>query len=114
MIDKFKKSVIENKENVDFEKKRRRKAILLRNKFLGEWASSVLDLKPSQKKVYTSNVTKIDIENINSKIIIKKIEKDFIKKKINISYREIEFKVKDFYLEANVIIENKFKLNNWK
>ena len=44
--------------------------------------------------------------------IIKKIEKDFIKKDIKISYREIEFKVKDFQMKANVIIENKYKLDN--
>ena len=36
------------------------------------------------------------------------------KNNINISYREIELKSKDFHIKANIIVENKFKLNNWK
>ena len=114
MPDDFKNSVIKNKKLIDAEKKQRLNILSLRNKFLGEWASSILGLKPNQKKLYISNVIKLDLENINSKVIINKIVKDFKKKQINISSKEIQFKTNDFYLEANVIIENKFKLNNWK
>ena len=35
-------------------------------------------------------------------------------KSIKISFKEIEFKLKDFQIKANIIVENKFKLNNWK
>ena len=114
MSDNFKNSVIENKKFIDAEKKQRLNILSLRNKFLGEWASSILGLNPNQKKLYISNVIKLDLENINSKVIINKIVKDFKKKQINISSKEVQFKTNDFYLEANVIIENKFKLNNWK
>lgn len=108
----FKKNVIEYKKNLALEKKRRLKTILLRNKFLGEWASSILGLNAVQRKIYITKVTQIDLENKNNQNIIKKIEKDFIKEKINISFKEIEFKVHDFYIEAHVIMENKFKVNN--
>ena len=114
MSNDFKSSVIANKKLIEKEKKQRLNTVKLRNKFLGEWAASILELKPDQKKVYISKVIELDKENINNKAIINKIEKDFKKKKVNISFKEIQFKGNDFYLEANVIIENKFKLNNWK
>jgi hypothetical protein len=114
MASDFKKSVIENKKFIDAEKKQRLNTLSLRNKFLGEWASSILGLNQNHKKLYIRNVIKLDLENIYSKVIINKIVKDFKKKQINISSKEVQFKTNDFYLEANVIIENKFKLNNWK
>ena len=109
---KFKDSVKRQKYKVGFEQKQRMKALSLRNKFLGEWASSILGLKEKKMKVYISNVMLSDYKKPNYENVINKIEKDFIKKDIKISYREIEFKVKDFQMKANVIIENKYKLNN--
>lgn len=114
MIDSFKASVIENKKLLDIEKKQRIKAVFLRNKFLGEWASSILGLNPNKKKIYIKKVIKVDNEYNDKKVIIRLIEKDFKKRKINISFKEIQFKINDFNLEAKVILENKFKLNNWK
>ena len=114
MVNDFKKSVIENKKLIDAEKKQRLNTLSLRNKFLGEWASSILGLNQNQENLYIKNLIKLDLENIYSKVIINKIVKDFKKKQINISSKEVQFKTNDFYLEANVIIENKFKLNNWK
>ncbi|MDA9558810.1 DUF1476 domain-containing protein [Alphaproteobacteria bacterium] len=114
MVDNFKSSVIANKKLKEKEKDHRVNKVILRNKFLGEWAASILELNPDQKKVYISKVIELDKKNTNNKVIINKIKKDFKKKQINISSKEIQFKVNDFYLEANVIIENKFKLNNWK
>ena len=107
----FKENVIKNKNKRDFEKKHRLKVLALRNKFLGEWASNILGLNDLQKKKYITRVTKSEICDADYKIIIKDIEKDFKKKDIKISSREIEFKIKDFQLKANVIIENKLKLN---
>ena len=114
MYKNFKNSVIENKKLLDKEKKQRLNTISLRNKFLGEWASSILGLNQNQENLYIKNLIKLDLENIYSEVIINKIVKDFKKKQINISSKEVKFKTNDFYLEANVIIENKFKLNNWK
>ena len=108
----FKENVIENKRKKDFEKKQRTEALLLRNKFLGEWASTILGLNDYKKIKYITKVTKFKKEN--SKFIIKKIEDDFAKNDINISFKEIELKTKDFHIKANIIVENKFKLNNWK
>ena len=114
MSSEFKNSVIENKKKIALNKKRRLNKILLRNKFLGEWASGILNLKFSKKKDYIIKVSNMDLEGTNSKAVVKKIEKDFIRRKINISYREIEFKVYDFDIEANVILENKLKINDLK
>ena len=96
MFDRFKNSVIENKQLLEIEKKQRINIMALRNKFLGEWASSILGLNQNQKKLYIRNVIKLDLENIYSKVIINKIVKDFKKKQINISSKEVKFKTNDF------------------
>ena len=114
MYNNFKKSVIENRNIVDMEKKQRLKTLSLRDKFLVEWASSILGLNDTKKKIYISKLLDETLKKDNFKSIINKIEKDFFSNNINISSREIEFKAKDFHLKANVITENKFKLNNWK
>ena len=108
----FKDSVIESKKKKDFEKKQRLNSISLRNKFLGEWASTILGLDDNKKKEYVNKVTKF--KKKKNSFIIKKIEEDFAKKNIKISFKEIELKTKDFQLKANVVVENKFKLNNWQ
>ena len=109
----FKKNVIENKRKKNFEKQRI-SALHLRNKFLGEWASSVLGFDNNKKRIYINKVVSAEFKKDDKTYVIKKIEKDFAENNIKISYREIEFKVKDFQIKANIIVENKFKLNNWK
>ena len=109
----FKKNVIENKRKKNFEKQRI-SALHLRNKFLGEWASSVLGFDNNKKRTYINKVVSAEFKKDDKKYVIKKIEKDFVENNIKISYREIEFKVKDFQIKANIIVENKFKLNSWK
>ena len=108
----FKDSVIENKKKKDFEKKQRLNSISLRNKFLAEWASTILGLDDNKKREYINEV--INFKKKKNIFIIKKIEEDFAKKNIKISFKEIELKTKDFQLKANVVVENKFKLNNWQ
>ena len=108
----FKDSVIENKKKRDFEKKQRLNSISLRNKFLGEWASTILGLEDNKKRKYINKVIKFKRKKNN--FIIKKIEEDFAKKNIRISFKEIEFKTKEFQIKANIVVENKFKLNNWQ
>ncbi len=108
----FKESVIENKKKKILEKKLRLNALSLRNKFLGEWASNILGLNEEEKLEYIKKVT--SFKKNEYKFVIKKIENDFASNNIDISYKEIELKIQDFQIRANVIIENKFKINNWK
>ena len=108
----FKNNVIENKKKEDFLKKQRLNVIDLRNKFLAEWASNILELNDKEKLTYIKKVTNFQREE--NKFVVKKIEDDFASRNIKISYKEIEFKIKDFQIKANIIVENKFKLNNWK
>ena len=109
----FKESVIENKRIKDLEKKQRLNAIYLRNKFLGEWASTILGLNDKKKQKYINKVTSLKFKKNEDKFVIKKIERDFVNSNIRISFKEIELKIKDFQIKANVIVENKFKLDNW-
>ena len=110
----FKNYVIENKKKKDFLKKQRLNVINLRNKFLAEWASNILELNDKEKLTYIKNVTNANFKREENKFVVKKIEDDFTSSNIKISYKEIEFKIKDFQIKANIIVENKFKLNNWK
>tara|TARA_E500000178_G_scaffold320797_1_gene344191 strand:+ start:282 stop:611 length:330 start_codon:yes stop_codon:yes gene_type:complete len=108
----FKKNVIDNKKKKDFEKKQKLNSIVLRNKFLGEWASTILELNDNKKQEYINKV--INFKEKEYKFVIKKIEQDFVRNNKNISFKEIELKVRDFQIKANIVVENKFKLNNWK
>ena len=82
----------------------------MRNKFLAEWASTFLGLSDNKKLKYINKVSSSEFYKDENKFVIKKIQKDFAKKNIKISFREIEFKIKDFQIKANVIVENKFKI----
>ena len=109
----FKNNVIENKKK-NCLKKQRLNVIDLRNKFLAEWASNILKLNDKEKLTYIKKVTNANFQREENKFVVKKIEDDFASRNIKISYKEIEFKIKDFQIKANIIVENKFKLNNWK
>ena len=106
----FKESVIVNKKKKDLEKKQRSNALQLRNKFLGEWASAILQLYDNKRTNYINTVT--NYKDNENKLVIKKIEEDFANSNIKISFKEIELKVRDFQIKANIIVENKFKLSN--
>ena len=110
----FKNNIIENKKKKDFLKKKWLNVIDLRNKFLAEWASNILELNDKEKLTYIKKVNNTYFQREENKFIVKKIEDDFASKNIKISFKEIEFKIKDFQIKANIIVENKFKLNNWK
>ena len=109
----FKNNVIENKKK-NCLKKQRLNVIDLRNKFLAEWASNILELNDKEKLTYIKKVTNANFQREENKFVVKKIEDAFTSRNIKISYKEIEFKIKDFQIKANIIVENKFKLNNWK
>lgn len=110
----FKESVIENKRKKNFEKKQRLNAIHLRNKFLGEWASTVLGLDNTYKKKYIDKIASSRFKKYKNNLVIKTIEKDFADRNIKISFKEIELKIKDFQIKANIVIENQLKLNHLK
>ena len=108
----FKENVIENKKKKALEKKQKFNSLVLRNKFLGEWASTILDLNDDKKREYINKV--INFKKKEYKFVIRKIEQDFAKNNIKISFKEIELKFRDFQIKANIVVENKFKFNNWK
>ena len=108
----FKQDVIKKKKKFDLEKKQRLNVVSLRNRFLAEWASNVMGYEKKEIQKYIKKIKKKNNINLDYNQIIKIIEDDFIKSKIKISSKEIEFKVKDFQMKANVIIENKLKLNS--
>ena len=110
----FRDDVIENKRKKELEKKRRLNVLYLRNKFLAEWASTILGLNENKKREYIKKVTRLESKKDQNSYVIKEIEKDFANNNIKISFNEIELKIKDFQIKANIIAENKFKLNNWK
>ena len=66
----FKENVIENKKKKDFEKKQKLNSIVLRNKFLGEWASTILELNDNKKKKYINKV--INFKKKEYKFVVKK------------------------------------------
>ena len=78
----FKEGAIENKRKKDLEKKQRLNALYLRNKFLGEWASTILGLNDNKKQKYINKVTSSKFKKDENKFVIKKIEKDFAKNKL--------------------------------
>ena len=104
----FKEDVIKNKIKKDLEKKHSKNILTLRNRFLAEWASNILGLKGKNITFYVKKLKKKA-----SNHIIKKIENDFIENNIKISNTEINIKLNEFQMKANIIAENKLKLDNW-
>ena len=110
----FKESVIENRKKKAIEKKQRLNVNNLKNRFLAEWASNILELNSKNKKKYIDKVLGFVSKKDENNLVIKKIEKDFTKHNIKISFDEIKLKDRDFYIKANIVVQNKFKRNNWK
>ena len=65
----FKESVKQNKNKLSSEQEQRANVLSLRNKFLGEWASSILGLKKAQIKDYIDNVMVSDYKKPNYKVV---------------------------------------------
>ena len=93
------------------EKKNRLEVAHLRNKFLAEWASTVLELNFNDKVQYINKTLSLLNENYKNNLIIKKIEKDFSNNHKKISFNEIELKIKDFQIKAQIVVQNKIKQN---
>ena len=69
----FKENVIENKKKKALEKKQKFNSIVLRNKFLGEWASTILELNDNKKKSILIKLLILKRNNISS--LLKKYSK---------------------------------------
>ena len=68
-----------------------------RNKLLGTWVASILNLNEEQKKNYITEVIKSDFQEAGDEDVFKKIKKDLEGK--NIQETEIRQKMSEF-LEA--------------
>jgi len=68
-----------------------------RNKLLGTWVASILNLNEEQKKNYITEVIKSDFQEAGDEDVFKKIKKDLESK--NIQDTEIRQKMSEF-LEA--------------
>ena len=59
------------------------------NKYLGEWASSMLSKNEEEKKDYIQKIIKADMEEVGSEDVFRKIKKDFQSASISIEETEI-------------------------
>ena len=59
------------------------------NKYLGEWASSILGKSEEEKKNYIQEIIKADMEEAGSEDVFRKVKKDFKIASISIEDSEI-------------------------
>ena len=59
------------------------------NKYLGEWASSILGKNEEEKKNYIHEIIKSDLEEAGQEDVFRKIKKDFQTASISLEEREI-------------------------
>ena len=71
-----------------------------RNKYLSEWASSVLGKKDKDKQNYILEIIKADMEESGSEDVFRKIKKDFEKDSIKIDDSEIRSQMEKALLRA--------------
>tara|TARA_B100001245_G_C22525526_1_gene264583 strand:+ start:186 stop:500 length:315 start_codon:yes stop_codon:yes gene_type:complete len=71
-----------------------------RNKYLSEWASSVLGKKDKDKQDYILEIIKADMEESGSEDVFRKIKKDFEKDSIKIDDSEIRSQMEKALLRA--------------
>ena len=69
-----------------------------RNKYIGEWASKILDYDESKEKEYIQSVIKADFQEAGDEDVFRKIQADL--KGHNISDDEIRNKMKEFNEKA--------------
>ena len=60
-----------------------------RNKYLAEWAGSILGKNDEQKQNYIQEIIKADLEEIGDEDVFRKVKKDFENSAINIDDSEI-------------------------
>ena len=70
------------------------------NKYIGEWASSILGITEEAKKNYITDIIKADMEEAGSEDVFRKIKNDFEKASINIEDTEIRNQIQKAFSRA--------------
>ena len=70
------------------------------NKYLGEWASSMLGKNEEDKKNYIQEVIKSDLEEAGQEDVFRKIKKDFQAASISVEEKEIRDQMEKALLRA--------------
>ena len=70
------------------------------NKYLGEWASSMLGKNEEEKKNYIQEIIRSDLEEAGQEDVFRKIKKDFQKASISIEEKEIRVQMEKALLRA--------------
>ncbi|MBL61768.1 MAG: hypothetical protein CMI85_06605 [Candidatus Pelagibacter sp.] len=69
-----------------------------RNRYLGEWASGILQFKGEDQKKYIQSVVKADLEEAGDEDVIRKLKKDL--ENFNVTEGEIRNKISEFNQKA--------------
>ena len=70
------------------------------NKYLGEWASSVLGKNEEDKKNYIQEIIRSDLEEAGQEDVFRKIKKDFQVASISVEEKEIRDQMEKAFLRA--------------
>ena len=70
------------------------------NKYLGEWASSMLGKNEEEKKNYIQEIIKSDLEDAGQEDVFRKVKKDFQVASISIEETEIRDQMEKALLRA--------------
>ena len=70
------------------------------NKYLGEWASSMLGKNEEDKKNYIQEIIRSDLEEAGQEDVFRKIKKDFQVASISVEEKEIRDQMEKAFLRA--------------
>ena len=70
------------------------------NKYLGEWASSMLGKNEEDKKNYIQEIIRSDLEEAGQEDVFRKIKKDFQVASISVEEKEIRDQMEKAFLHA--------------
>ena len=70
------------------------------NKYLGEWASSMLGKNEEEKKNYIQEIIRSDLEEAGQEDVFRKIKKDFQVASISVEEKEIRDQMEKAFLRA--------------
>ena len=70
------------------------------NKYLGEWASSILGKSEDDKKKYIQEIIKADMEEAGNEDVFRKVKKDFLAASITVEDTEIRNQMEKALIRA--------------
>ena len=70
------------------------------NKYLGEWASSMLGKNEEEKKNYIQEIIRSDLEEAGQEDVFRKIKRDFQAASISVEEKEIRDQMEKAFLRA--------------